>query len=71
MERIANARKIQDAEKRMKEYAALERLLIGKEALWVPLMSTNLVMVLGDRVEGLTPYWAGWEDIVFKDVVLK
>lgn len=71
MERIAKARRIEDPEKRMREYAALEKKLIRDEALWVPLMSTNQVFVLGDRVESLTPYWAGWEDLVFKDIVLK
>ncbi|MBR3165732.1 MAG: ABC transporter substrate-binding protein, partial [Lachnospiraceae bacterium] len=71
MERIAKARKIEDPEKRMREYAALEKKLIRDEALWVPLMSTNQVFVLGERVESLTPYWAGWEDLVFKDIVLK
>lgn len=71
MKRIRAARKIQDEGKRLREYAALERMLIKKEALWVPLLSSNQLFVLGNRVESLTPYWAGWEDLVFKDIVLK
>ena len=71
MERIAKARSIQDEDRRMAEYAALEKLLIRDEAVWVPLFSTNHLYVLGDRIEKFTPYWAGWNAFHVKDVVLK
>ncbi len=71
MDRIARARTIRDDDERMTEYAALERLLIRDRALWVPLFSANHLFVLGDRVESFVPYWAGWNSIPLKDVVLK
>lgn len=71
MDRIGRARTIQDDDARMSEYAALETLLIRDKALWVPLFSTNHLFVLGDRVESFVPYWAGWNSIPLKDVVLK
>ncbi len=71
MDRIARARTIRDDHERMAEYAALERLLIRDRALWVPLFSSNHLFVLGDRVESFVPYWAGWNSIPLKDVVLK
>ena len=71
MDRIGRARTIRDDDERMAEYAALERLLIRDNALWVPLFSSNHLFVLGDRVESFVPYWAGWNSIPLKDVVLK
>ena len=71
MDRIGRARTIREDDERMKEYADLERLLIRDKALWVPLFSTNHLFVLGDRVESFVPYWAGWNSIPLKDVVLK
>ncbi|MDO5133055.1 MAG: ABC transporter substrate-binding protein [Eubacteriales bacterium] len=69
--RIAAARKIQDEDKRLAEYAALEKILVQDEAVWVPLFSTNHLYVLGERTESFTPYWAGWSSMCFKDVVMK
>lgn len=71
MDRIGRARTIRDDDERMAEYAALEKLLIRDKALWVPLFSTNHLFVLGDRVESFIPYWAGWNSIPLKDVVMK
>ena len=69
--RISDARAIQDEDKRMEEYARLEKLLVHDEAVWVPLFSTNHLFVLGKRVESFTPFWAGWSSLYFRDVVLK
>ena len=55
----------------LKEYADLEKLLVQEEAVWVPLLSTEHLFVLGDRVESFVPYWAGWSSMTFKDVTLK
>ena len=62
---------MQDEEKRLAEYAELERILIRDEAAWVPLFSTDHLFVLGDRVESFTPFWAGWGSLYLKDIVLK
>jgi len=69
--RIAAARTLQDEEERLAEYAALEKILIRDEAVWVPLFSTDHLFVLGDRVESFTPFWAGWGSLYLKDIVLK
>ncbi len=69
--RIAAARTIQDEGERLAEYAALEKLLVQDEAVWVPLFSTDHLFVLGDRVESFNPFWAGWSDMYLKDVVLR
>ncbi len=71
MNRIVRARTIRDDDERMAEYAALESLLIRDKALWVPLFSTNHLFVLGDRVKSFVPFWAGWNSIPLKDVVMK
>ena len=71
MERVAAARGIQDTAERLAEYAALERILVREQAVWVPLFSTDHLFVMGDRLEGFTPFWAGWGDLYLKDVVLK
>ncbi len=69
--RIAAARTIQDEEKRMAEYAELEKILIQDVAVWVPLFSTDHMFILGDRVESFTPFWAGWGSLYLRDIVLK
>ena len=69
--RIAAARTLQDEEERLAEYAALERILIRDEAVWVPLFSTDHLFVLGDRLESFTPFWAGWGSLCLKDIVLR
>ena len=71
LQRIAAARTIRNEKKRLKEYADLEKLLVQEEAVWVPLLSTDHLYVLGDRVESFVPYWAGWSSMTFKDVTLK
>ncbi len=71
LNRVARARTIRDEAQRLAEYAALEKRLVREEAVWVPLFSTEHLFVLGERVERFTPFWAGWSDLYFKDVVLK
>ena len=69
--RLKEARAILDKEERMAEYSALERKIVEDDAAFVPLFSTNHLFILGDRVSGFTPYWAGWGEIPFKDVELR
>ena len=71
MARVARARTIQDETQRLAEYAELERLLVRRDAVWVPLFSTEHLFVRGERVERFSPFWAGWNSFYFKDVVLK
>lgn len=69
--RIGNARTIVDDEKRLKEYASLEKKLVETDAVWVPLYSADHVLVKGSRVKGYTPYWAGWSDAILKNIELE
>ena len=69
--RIQAARTLLDEEERLAEYAALEKILVQDEAVWVPLFSTDHLFVLGDRIESFTPFWAGWSSMYFRDIVLK
>ena len=71
MARIAAARTMQNMDERLAEYADLERILIRDEAVWVPLLSTDHLFVLGDRLQSFTPFWAGWGSLYLKDIVLK
>ena len=71
LSRVAAARTLQNQEERLAEYAALEKILVQDEAVWVPLFSTDHLFVRGDRVESFTPYWPGWSALFFRDVVLK
>ena len=69
--RISRARAIQNEEKRLKEYADLERRLVQEEAVWVPLFSSEHLFVLGERVESFRPFWAGWSSLYLRDVTMK
>ncbi|MBQ3789331.1 MAG: ABC transporter substrate-binding protein [Lachnospiraceae bacterium] len=70
-QRVVDARSIVQEEKRLAEYAAIEKKLFQDEAVWVPLYSCYHDYVIGERVSSFTPYWAGWHSIIYKDVVLK
>ncbi|MBQ7557520.1 MAG: ABC transporter substrate-binding protein [Lachnospiraceae bacterium] len=69
--RIGDARFIVDNDKRMQEYAALEKKLVQDDAVWVPLYSLKHLFVKGERVASFTPQWAGWSDMYFSGVELK
>ena len=71
LSRIRKARTIKDWEERMDEYAALERILVREDAVWVPLISTEHLFVLGSRVRSFQPFWAGWSSMYFRDVEMK
>jgi ABC-type transport system substrate-binding protein len=71
MKRIAGARNIEDDEERLAEYRSLEKKLVQDDAVWVPLYSAEHIYMMGDRLESYIPYWAGWSDVVLKDMVLK
>ena len=71
LSRVARARTIQDPEKRRQEYCDLERKLVRDDAVWVPVISTEHLFVLGEKIESFSPFWAGWSSMYFRDVVLK
>ncbi len=69
--RIRKARSIVDEKERLEEYKELERIIMIDEAAWVPLYSSKCIFVKGERVQSYTPYWAGWTDLVLKNLKLK
>lgn len=71
IKRVADARAIVDRNKRMSEYAALEKQLVETDAVWVPLFSLKHLFVVGDKIDSFTPQWAGWSDMYFTGVRLK
>ena len=71
MDRVAAASSIVDDAERMAEYQALEEIIVAKDAAWVPLFANMHLFAIGERVEGFTPYWAGYSNFYAKDVTLK
>ncbi len=71
MDRIRLARSIINPKERMAEYAELEKKIVQEDAAVVPLFTTNVNFLLGDRVNSFTPYWEGMDYMYFSDVELK
>lgn len=71
MKRINDARAIVDDDARVKEYQDLEKKIIIDDAAWVPLFATQHYFAVSDKVESFTPFWSGYSDSKFTDVVLK
>ncbi|MBR2529059.1 MAG: ABC transporter substrate-binding protein [Blautia sp.] len=71
MGRVREARSITDPETRLAEYRELERIIIQKDAAWIPLFSRLRVYVLSERVEGVQASWNGSVKNRYRDVVIK
>ena len=71
MQRVADARAIVDTDERLAEYADLEYKIVIEDAAWVPLFSRQHLFAVGDNVESFIPFWAGYGDIIYRDVTLK
>ncbi len=69
--RVAAASAITDDAEREAEYQALEAVIIGEDAAWIPLYEDLHLYCMGDRVESFTPHWAGFSDFYAIDVVLR
>lgn len=68
IERITNARAIVDTNERIKEYNALEALIVQEQAAWVPLYSVQHYFIVGEGVEGFRVSWNGWSSTSYKNV---
>jgi len=68
MQRVVNARYMINQEERMKEYQALEKLIIQDDACWVPLFALQHLWVVQPWIKGFTPLWNGWSGTVYKDI---
>jgi len=71
MERVRNARTIEDENRRMQTYHALEQRIVQKDAAWIPLYSLRHYFVVSDRVEGFEISWNGWSDTCYRSVRLR
>lgn len=69
--RVAAASGIVDDDERYAEYQALEEKIIHEDFQWVPLYALNHLFAVGDQIESFIPHWAGYNDIIVKDVVMK
>ena len=59
MARVRQARTISDAEARLKEYQALEKIIVQDDAAWIPLFSRLRHYVVSERLEGFQVTWNG------------
>lgn len=71
MEDIAHARFIVDDDERKAAYQELERKIVMDDVAWVPLVESNHLFCMGERVKSFIPHWAGFSDFYAADVVLE
>ena len=71
IKRIMEARYMTDPEARVKEYEALEQLVIRDDAAMIPLWHKVKIRVIQDRVKGFVPMWAGYGDCCYYGTYLE
>ena len=71
MRRVREARAIVDEQERIREYQALEELIIQEDAAWVPLFSRLHYYVAGERVDNFDFSWNGWVSTRYRYISLK
>ena len=59
MRRVREARTIADGEERIREYRALEKIIVHDDAAWIPLFSRLYLYVSSERLEGIQSSWNG------------
>ena len=59
MQRVREARTIADGEERIREYRALEKIIVHDDAAWIPLFSRLYLYVSSERLEGIQSSWNG------------
>jgi len=68
MQRVIDARYMTDPQARIKEYQALEKIIIQDDAAWVPLFALQHLWVTQPWVRNFKPLWNGWSGTTYKDV---
>ena len=58
--KVAEARKMNDQDERIKLYQELEKQIIQEDAAWVPLYSRQHIYVVNPRVQNYVVMWNGW-----------
>lgn len=71
MERVCQARAITDTAARIREYQALEEIIVQRDAAWVPLFSRTHYFVASERVEQLKASWNGWVSTSYRFIAMK
>lgn len=71
MEEVAHARFIVDDDERREAYRELERKIVMEDVAWVPLVESEHLFCLGERVRSFIPHWAGFSDFYATDVTLE
>ena len=71
MARVQAARAISDAEERLGEYQALERIIVQEDAAWVPLFSRLRYYVASEEVDGIRSSWNGSVKNRYRDIYFK
>jgi len=70
MQRVINARYMTNEQERIKEYQALEKLIIQDDAVWAPLFALQHLWVVQPWIKNVVPLWNGWSGMFYKDIVV-
>ena len=68
MQRVIDARYMTNEAARMREYQALEKLIIQDDAVWAPLFALQHLWVVQPWVKNFQPLWNGWSGTYYKNV---
>lgn len=71
MARVRKARVITDPDARLREYQALEKIVVQEDAAWIPLFSRLHYYVASERVDSITSTWNGSVKNRYCDVSIK
>ena len=71
MDGVAHARFIVDDDERKATYQELERKIVMEDVAWLPLVESEHLFCLGERVKVFIPHWAGFSAFYMADVVLE
>jgi len=68
MQRVNDARYMTDPEARIREYQALEKIIIQDDAAWVPLFALQHLWLVQPWIKNVVPLWNGWSGMFYKDI---
>lgn len=71
MARVRAARAIGDPDERLREYQALEEIIVQEDAAWIPLFSRTRYYVSSERAEGVRATWNGSVKNAYREVTIR
>ena len=71
MERVRDARTIQNPEKRIKEYRKLQKIIVQDDAAWIPLFSRKRLYMVSERLGGFNASWNGSVKNNYRDMSVR